>query len=298
MHNIIVHQPQHDIATYQTSLFLDHVRMTSSASTLKTYTAKINGFMEWLRVQNTNKPLQAILESYRLHLSERYGSSRSKNLSLSIVRSLFKYLHEENIIEYNPALKLKNFKVSPGHSKTSLSKYQRHDLLQHIQTLRLRDRVLIHLLLSNGLRVNEVANIEITDISQRGENMVIYLLRKGYEDKSCHTILTAETYALIRELIGDRDSGYLFESNKGGGLSTCTISKLVKKILRDAGIDDPAITAHSLRHSTAILALQAGADIMQIKQMLNHKHLSSTQVYLESYERETNPAEKMFSIYD
>ena len=294
----IIQQPNlHNQVTYQTNLFLEHVAMTKSVSTAKTYTACTTAFIAWLLDQDSNKGLKSLLEMYRSHLAMKFKSGRSKNLNISVVRSLFKYLHEEGIIDHNPAASLKNFKVSEGHSKSALSKYQLHDLMQHIETLKLRDRVLMSLLLSNGLRANEAANILIEDIVQRGDNMVINLLRKGYDDKSCHTILNEETYSRVMELVGDRTEGYLFASQKGGGLSVASISKLVKKIFRDAGIDEKSITAHSCRHTTAILALKAGANIMQVSQMLNHKHLSSTNVYLKSYDREENPAEKMFSIY-
>ena len=294
-----VNQSMHLTIMQEVGSYLQHVNDTKSGSTLKTYTANINAFIDWLLVQDTNMLLKWHLEAYRYHLNSKFNSSRSKNLAISTVRSLFKWLHDEGMIDHNPALTLDNFKVNnERHAKSGLNKYQLHDLMQYTKTLKVRDRVLMSLLLSNGVRANEVSNILIEDVSQRGENMVIYLLRKGYDDKSEFTILNEETYARVKELIGDRSKGYLFVSQKGGGMATTTLSRLVKKIFRAVGIDDSSLTMHSCRHTAAILALKSGANIMQVSQMLGHKHLSSTNVYLKSMDREDNPAEKMFSIYD
>jgi integrase/recombinase XerC len=281
----------------QANLFLDHIAKTRSASTLGTYRGVIEMFLQWWIDNPTAAPVALHLESFRAYTAERFESARSRNLSLSVVRSLFRYLYESGILEEDYARRLKNFKVGDGHAKSALSKYQLHDLLEYISTLSVRNRALIVLMISNGLRVNEIANIKIEDFDIRDGDRIIWLLRKGYESKSCYTILNPVTDAILREYVGDRTEGPLFKSQKGGGLSTGRISNLTKDILRGAGIDSPSITAHSLRHTFARLALEAGVNITQIMVALNHKHLSSTQVYARAYDRHQKAAEKSVSIF-
>ncbi len=297
--NSLLVQPTTDQAViYQVNMFLEYVANTKSSSTAITYTAHTNTFLAWLQDQNKDRGLKSLIEAYKSHISIKYESARSKNLALSIVRSLFKYLFEEGIIDNNPAATLKNFNVSDGHTKSALDKYQLHDLLEYLKNDTTRNRALLTLAVSNGLRANEVANILIEDFDIKDSDCILWLLRKGYDSKDNYTILTPATHALLMEYKGDRTEGYLFQSQKGGGLSTSSISKLAKKIFRAIGIDSKAITMHSCRHTFGRLCIEAGVNITHVMQALNHKHLSSTQVYYRAYDRSNNAAEKAISIYE
>ncbi len=298
MQHSIISQPTTDQAVvYQSNLYLDHVSKTKSLSTHRTYTDKISVFVTWWNDNLIQRPLKLHLEAFKSYVGIRYTSARSKNLVLSVVRNLFRYLYEMEILDADHAKHIKNFKVTDGHSKSALDKYQLHTLLEHLKDGSIRNRALLTLAISNGLRVNEIANICIEDLDMKDGDHVLWLLRKGYDSKDNYTILTPQTHALIMEYVGSREDGYLFASQKGEGLTTSSISKLIKKILRDAGIDSKAITAHSLRHTFAKLCLEAGVNIVQIMAAMNHKNLSSTQVYARAYDRHSKSAEKSIDIY-
>ena len=286
--------------TVQTNLFLDHVAKTKSLATLQTYTNKMSVFVEWWHVTPVQTSLKQHLEGFRSYIDNKYPSSRSKNLMLSVVRNLYKYLYEEGILETNFALALKNFKVTDGHSKSALDKYQLERVFDKLRTANgayaSRNRALVALAVANGLRANEVANILIEDITWKDGDKVIYLLRKGYSDKSCYTILNPNTALLLDDLIDGRKEGALFVSQRGEALTSDSVSKIAKAVFRDCGIDDKGITFHSLRHTFAKLALEANVNITQIMTALNHKHLSSTQVYARAYDRHTKSAEKAINL--
>lgn len=304
---IIPHQPNNQELTYFTNDFLREIAKTKSAATLRTYTSKISVFSTWLQANPLPNGFKSLSVEVKQHLNTfkgyvkgKYKSARSMNLVLSVVRNLFKYLYEAGLLPENFATHLKNFKVSDGHSKSALDGYQLEKVLTYLRnatgTYAQRNRALVALSVANGLRANEIANIKLEDISFKDGDRVIHLLRKGYTDKSCYTILNPNTSALLDELIGDRTEGYLFESQRGEGLSADSISRIGKAVFRACGIDNSSITFHSLRHTMAKLALEAGVNIVQIMTALNHKHLSSTQIYARAYDRHNKSAEKAIHI--
>lgn len=298
MMKAIITKPNQDQAViYQTNLYLDHVKSSKSVTTYKTYSNKLSVFTAWWNDTQMEKPLKQHLELFRSHVGIRYGSARSKNLVLSVVRNLFRYLYERDILDTDYARHLKNFKVNDGHSKSALDKYQLHKLLEHLRGETVRNRALLSLSIANGLRVNELAHIEIADFDMKDGDHIIWLLRKGYDSKDNYTILSPETYSILSDFIDGRIDGALFVSKKGGAINAHSIGKLIKKILKDSGIDTPSITAHSLRHTFARLCLEADVNITQIMTALNHKHLSSTQVYARAYERHSKSAEKSINVY-
>jgi len=283
----------------QVDLFLDQTKLLCSKSTYKTYESKLRTFIRWWESQTTISSMKNQLLQYREHLKSNYGSG-SINTLLSVVRTFFKFLLENEFISTNPATSLKNVKVSDEHSKSSLDKYQLLKLTDHLKkdtTLRgQRDRLIILLGISNGLRVNEIANINLEDIQMKEGNFVIYLLRKGYDTKVNYTILQPRTHQLIMDYLesrGDKNETALFESRRGGNNMTAdNISRIIKKKFRAIGLDTPSLSAHSLRHSFSVLALEAGVSVVDLMTSLNHKGLSTTMVYLRSRNRANNSAEK------
>jgi len=300
-HQIITINDYDKGLVFQSNIFLSHISKTKSIATFKAYANKISVFTKWWYDNPMQGGLKPHLESFRDHINIRYKSARSKNLVLSVVRNLYRYLYEEGYLPENFALHLKNFSVkSDEHAKSALNEHQRLKIFEYMRnasgTYATRNRAIVILSIANGLRANEVANILIEDITTKDGDKVIYLLRKGYSDKSCYTILSPETANLIDELIGERTEGYLFVSQRGKGLASDSISKIGKSIFRECGIDDKAITFHSLRHTFARLCLEANVNITQIMTALNHKHLSSTQIYARSYDRHKKSAEKAISV--
>ncbi len=281
--------------------YIAHIKHHKALSTVQTYSKKLTVFVEWFTSSHIVGTMKEQLEQYRTYVYDHYKTAKSRNIMLSVVRTFYKWLFENDYIDHNPTALLKNFADSKHHSKSALDKYQLHDLFQHLRgakgAVSMRNRVLIILTLQNGLRVNEVANIKIEDLDTKEGDKIIYLLRKGYSDKSAYTILEPDVYDLLKSFIGERKEGYLFQSTKTGkGMTADNISRIIKTILRRVGIDSKYITAHSLRHTAAVTAYKSGADVYAIMEMLNHKNISTTQIYISSLNRHENSAEKRIAF--
>ena len=298
MDNLIITNNRQDVEIFKNmNDYLEHISLTKSVTTFKSYQGKLKVFVAWYKVTPITSKIKIHLEKYRDYINSKYSTAKSKNFYISVIRSFYKWLHENDYIEYDPTAKLKNFKQSETHSRVGLSKYQEHDLLEHIASATGcnadRNRVIILLALQNGLRVSEIANVKLEDISLREDDHVIYLLRKGYEDKSCYTILQPRTYNLLMEFIGNRTEGYMFQSYRTKDkIVTESMSRIIKSVLVDAGIDDARITPHSLRNTCATNAYKNGADVFEIMRMLNHANVSTTQLYIKSISRHEHAAEK------
>ena len=157
--------------------------------------------------------------------------------------------------------------------------------------------MIILLRLNLGLRINEIANLEVTDIDTRDEDNIVWLLRKGHKAKDEYIILNDYVYGEIMMYIGDRTDGRLFTSSISSELIAApTVERIITDILDVCGIKGKGISPHSLRHTAAIKAYKAGAGIMQIKISLGHKNISTTAIYLALLDKHDNPASKQFKI--
>lgn len=140
-----------------------------------------------------------------------------------------------------------------------------------------RDRAILTLIYSAGLRVSEVCSLKLSDIHW-GEGRILISGKGGRER---YVPLDAIVGEAIQEYLKSRSSGIdeLFVSKKGGALTPRAIQFMVKKYAQAAKIDK-TVTPHKLRHSCATHLLQEGAHLVSIQKLLGHKSLNTTQIYL------------------
>jgi site-specific recombinase XerD len=143
-----------------------------------------------------------------------------------------------------------------------------------------RDRVLLMTGLYCGLRCSEICKLLIEDVDlKRGAVMV--RLGKGSKDRIVP--IPDRFKGILRGWIGGRQSGHVFPSPRGGRLTNRAIQKLIKRVAKRAGLRDfdrpRAVTPHKLRHAYASRLIQAGADIIAVRDLLGHSSVSTTQVY-------------------
>lgn len=175
--------------------------------------------------------------------------------------------------------------------KAALTQQEAARLLDSIDTSTVigkRDKLIIALMLTNGLRACEVERINIGDFDMHKGRMVIHIQRKGKVDKRDTVAVPEmigglmEDYTACRDF--DIDDPLILSHAHGGGtkrLAKVTISAIVKQRLRDIGIDRPDITAHSLRHTCGSLMVDSGVDVETIKDMLGHTDTQTTRIYIE-----------------
>jgi integrase/recombinase XerC len=145
--------------------------------------------------------------------------------------------------------------------------------------MKLRDRAILELLYSSGLRVGELVGLNLNQLDM--DIGIVKVMGKGRKERIVpvgkKAVEALEVYLKERRLLnGDVP---LFVNSRGGRLTTRSVGRLIKKYIKRSGIFR-RISPHSLRHSFATHLLDAGADIREIQEMLGHASLSTTQRYI------------------
>ncbi|MCX6097721.1 MAG: tyrosine-type recombinase/integrase [Caldiserica bacterium] len=243
---------------------------------------------------------------YKSHLLAEGLSPRTGNLYLTSVRQFFKYL-ESNRIYPDVSAGLKGFKRSYGFNRDPLTLEQARDLLNSIDTsdvIGLRDFAMINLMLRTGLRTMEVVGSNVGDIRQTSNATLLYVRSKGKDAKDDFVVLTREAYEPIARYLAARHCtdprAALFVShsnhNEDGRITTKTLRFEVRQKLLEIGVYSSRISAHSLRHTFATMALQNGATIEQVRDTLRHQNITTTQIYVHTTDRLEHAAEDTIKI--
>lgn len=204
---------------------------------------------------------------------------------LAAIRSFFKYLHKHRIITDNPADNLH----PPKHGKSMPTYLTVDDMFRLLDSIKpmgvlgLRNKAIIETLYSAGVRVSELAGLNVEDVDVH--NGVMRVLGKGGKERlapigaKAIDAIAAYRDALAQEAgIGRQNNGAMFLNKDKGRLSTRSISRVVDKLARACGLAVP-ISPHALRHSFATHILDGGADLRVVQELLGHRSLSTTQRY-------------------
>lgn len=272
-------------------------------SSVKAYHKAIKRLAEFLSSNHIAHPTRADMMAYREHLAQTYKPTTA-NLYLSACRMFFSFLQSEGIIAVNPAQHLKGFKVSSEHKKSALDAAAVKSIIGKFDDTGLcglRDKAMFATMAVCGLRTIEISRANLEDIEVVGDTIKLHVQGKGRDDRAEYVIVPAGVYRLIKAYLDKRGvvegTAPLFASignrNAGGRLTSTSISHIVKAALRGAGFDTPRLTAHSLRHSAATLSLMAGASIREVQQLLRHRNVSVTQVYLHEMDALNNRASNL-----
>lgn len=208
---------------------------------------------------------------------------------------------EGNKIYPNIAKGVKSPKRKNAYLKEHLRENQIHELLNHFES-NIRDFAIVNLLLRTGLRTIEVVRANVEDITFKGGQRILKVWGKGRDEKDNFVVLTDKAYAPIKEYLNTRKSATLKEplftstSNRNlqGRLTTRTISKICKEGFKAIGLDAHEYTAHSLRHTTAVMLLKHGT-LTDVQSVLRHASPATSQIYTKSIEEElrlANPSEQ------
>lgn len=285
------------------SRFLAEVDVADS--TKDTYRKALRQFLRWRNGRGGGDVSRSEVLAFKNHLLTRVQPS-TVAAYLAALKSLFKWLEAEKIYP-NVAAGVKGVKLSNGHRKDALTPSQVKLVLEALKgdTLRSkRDYALFNLLVRVGLRTVEVERACVGDIRNKGATTVLYVQGKGRLAKDEFVVLTdAAARPLYDYIAARRASGMEVvgpESPLFASLSTRTYGKrlvtrslrgILKKALREAGLDSLRLSAHSLRHTSVTLALLGGASLQQAQALARHQSLSTTLVYSHNIDRVNNAPE-------
>ena len=257
-------------------------------------------FFKW--VESTERTISELTRADVIAFKDTLLSTHS-NLSVAgylvAVRRFYEWA-EGNKLYPNIAKGIKSPKRKNAYLKEHLRENQIAELLKHFEG-NTRDYAIVNLLLRTGLRCIEVVRANVEDITYKGGQRILKVWGKGRDEKDAFVVLTEKAYKPIKEYLDTRGSTTLKEplfvstSNRNlkGRLTTRTISKICKEGFRAIGIDGKEYTAHSLRHTTAVMLLKRGS-LSDVQSVLRHSSPATSQIYTKSIEEElrlANPSE-------
>ena len=264
------------------------------------YHKGLRHFLDYIKLQEIKAPAREDIRRYKDHLLACYSSATVSSY-LTAVRGFFAFLEGQKLYP-NVAAGIKGAKAPRGFKKAALTAEQALLTMAAPDRNTLegkRDYALVNLLVRTGLRTIEVQRANVEDIQHEGGAIKLWVQGKGRDSKDEFVILTESTLRPVREYLKDRGvkdgREPLFMScsnrNKDGRLTTRSISRIVKTMLQSAGLDDPKITAHSLRHTAITLSLLGGATLQEAQAMARHSSITTTQIYTHNLDRIQNAAE-------
>lgn len=220
-------------------------------------------------------------------LAQQQLARRTIARRLSAVRSFFRFLHREDLVQANPARTVR----SPKLEKTLPQWLSRGDAERVFAVAEnraaegglrgVRDLAIIELFYSTGMRLSELHGLDMDDVDVIGEQVKVR--GKGRKERivplGAQAITALRRYELRRsEVLGRSDRGAVFINQNGKRLSRRQIQEIVRKAV-ESGAAEAGMSPHALRHSFATHLLDAGADLLAVKELLGHASLSTTSIY-------------------
>ncbi len=265
-----------------------------SQHTVRSYKRDLWEFSEFLSRYDENIGLKEAdkpsIQFFLQKLTEGGLSARTIARKLATLKSFYKFLLADEKITNNPAASVKTPKV-PQSIPGFLQKKEIQALMElpELSTSKgIRDRLILELFYSTGMRISELVKIKMKDVQL--ENRIIRILGKGNKERL--VILGEKASDAMRMYLSNQRKNkdfkeiiFLFprlrksrKTTSEGHIHQKTVYNIVKGYLCKVSGDEK-LSPHSLRHTFATHMLDSGADLMSVKDLLGHKSLSSTQVY-------------------
>ena len=286
---------------FRFKLYLE-TEQNASLHTVRAYLKDLTSLWEFAGERLGRDMRLELLDSdlVKSYLAKRIRERRRTTVSreLTSIKSFFKYLVREGVVSVNPAQDIPAPKLSRPLPKV-LAVDEVLDLLKipdSTTTLGLRNRSILELLYSSGLRVSELVGLNLRDV--RWDVGVVHVWGKGGKER---VVPFGEAAGdAIREYLqrrnhllrnGEGEPEALFLNTRGGRLTARSVARMLDRYIKRFS-KKRGISPHSLRHTFATHLLDEGADLRAIQEMLGHKSLSSTQRYTQVSMR------RILEIYD
>lgn len=260
-----------------------------SRDTEKTYFRALKQFYNYINDKGIDKPTREDIIAYKDELKAN-NRPNTINLYLVALKNFYRWLEYENIMK-DITKNIKLLKVGSEHLREAFTIEEINKILSCCKDK--RERLIISLSVSCGIRINEMVNIRLEDFKVKNGKKVLYLLGKDRDYKEDFVIIPENIYNLIIEYIKEyKIKDYLFVStsnnNKNGKITTKTIRKISNSIFEKANLKDDMHNFHSLRHSFATISIQNGSEIREVSQALRHKNIATSMIYLHDLEKTEN----------
>ena len=288
--------------------FLEYLEIEKNRSdkTVRNYDFYLKRFNEWAGDTSPSGITQEKVRQYRLWLNrfaDEHGHTLKKNTQnyhLIALRAFLKYLAKRDIKTLSAE------KIELGKMPERIVDFLEGNDLERIleaptladspEVIKKRDKAIIELLFSTGLRVSELANLKKEQINLKKEEFTV----RGKGDKPRVVFLSNQARFWVKQYLEARHdmSPFLFVSHdraheSEAALTPRSVERLVKKYSKIAGITKK-VTPHTMRHSYATDLLMNGADIRSVQAMLGHSSITTTQIYTHITNQQLRDVHKSF----
>lgn len=267
--------------------FIDHLWLEDglARNTLESYRRDLTQFGEWL-AERKHALQQVVLEDLQDYLAVRSAATKSRSVArlIASLRRFYRYLLREGKIDADPSLLLDSPKL-PRSLPKSLTEDDVVALLNapsDAELLGLRDRAMLETLYATGLRVSELVNLKVAEVSigdgvlrVTGKGSKTRLVPLGEEALDWLTRYMKDARLAI---LDGHISDSMFVTQRGGAMTRQAFWYLIKRYALKAGIHK-ALSPHVLRHAFATHLLNHGADLRVVQMLLGHADISTTQIY-------------------
>ena len=265
------------------------IEKSLSSNTVDAYIRDINKMDGFFNSEDSKKKINSInhedFQNYLTHLNELKINARSQSRVISSMRSFFKYLMIEKIIDNNPSELLENPKT--GKKLPEFLTIDEIDLMvsqiDRSKSDGERNIAILEVLYGCGLRVTELIDLKISEIYWK--EGFIRIIGKGNKERLVPLGKIASKHLKIylneirvHQKIDNQFVDHVFINKNGKKLSRVMIFKIIKKLTEKAGIQKN-VSPHTLRHSFATHLVEGGADLRAVQEMLGHQSITTTEIY-------------------
>ena len=280
--------------------YAEHLRaLNRSPKNIRTHARRVRRFFEFAAGRGVHEPADvtaALVLDYQKHVSNEINprgtisTASTQNQHIAVLAVFFRYLRQAEYAIHDPTREIQYAKVPQRLPRAIMTLQEVKKLLRQpdVNTvLGYRDRAIMEVLYSTGVRRNELLSLRVEDVNLEG-GFVMVRQGKGLKDRvvPLGTIAARylETYlnGIRPELLkrgSDPATAALIVSGRGRVLSRNTLAAMVEKYARLAGIKHP-VTPHTFRHTCATHMIRNRAGIRHVQEMLGHTNLATTQKYL------------------
>jgi integrase/recombinase XerD len=274
--------------------FARHVRVRySSEETRAALLRHVSSFAKFVKAKGLEDVAEITIEDVQHYVRERTEGAgrdapRTISLRLCAIRNWFRFMGQAQAVHGNAAAEVQLPRL-PSRLPRTLSQTEVSAMLDAIGGdgfVALRDRAVLEVLYSSGMRVGELCSIRDGDIAADG---TVRIMGKGSVERICfispRALEALAAYRKIRLTVlatWARATPALFVNDEGERMSRSCARHAVRRALLTAGLDPSKASPHTLRHSFATHLMEGGADLRAIQEMLGHASLQSTQIYLHN----------------
>jgi integrase/recombinase XerC len=302
-----VKERQRSIVELATDDFLRHLReRNASAHTIKAYTGDLDTFAAYIGPRMGARDWKAIdhiaIRGFLSHLYDKGLSKTSVARALAAVRSLYRWLAQEGVVEQNPAKLVSTPRLPKKLPRVPTIEEMNFVLdgkMPEVASFPERDLLLFELLYGCGIRNSELVGINLDDISLSNEAILIrgkgkkqrYVPFGGsalaalavylpWRQQLLATLRNTPKSTISEKSMPAKGMSALLVNQRGGRLTTRSVGRIVKRIAVAKGLS-PEVHPHTLRHAFGTHMLEEGADLRAIQELLGHERLATTERYTQ-----------------